>query len=85
MGRNDAPASGSRWVVLAVLWLTLLVSYFDRVAIAAALPFLSVDLGLSPSQMGLVSGALLLSYTLVQVPAGYLSDGFNYHLDLKST
>jgi sugar phosphate permease len=78
MRRNDARTSAavSRWVILAVLWLTLLVSYFDRVAIAAALPFLSVDLGLSPSQMGLVSGALLLSYTLVQVPAGYLSDRF---------
>jgi sugar phosphate permease len=65
-----------RWVVLAVLWLTLLVSYFDRVAIATALPFMKVDLGLSPTQLGLVSGALLLSYTLVQVPAGYLSDRF---------
>ena len=74
MGRNDATAGGYRWVVLAVLWLTLLVSYFDRVAIAAALPFMRVDLGLSPTEMGLVSGALLLSYTLVLVPAGYLSD-----------
>lgn len=65
-----------RWVVLAVLWVTLLVSYFDRVAMASALPFLSRDLGLTPSVMGLVSGALLLSYTLVQVPAGILSDRF---------
>lgn len=77
MRRNDArnPAT-YRWVILAVLWFTLLVSYFDRVAIAAALPFLSADLGLTPAEMGLVSGALLLSYTLVQVPAGYLSDRF---------
>jgi sugar phosphate permease len=74
VGRDDAPGGTYRWVVLGVLWLTLLVSYLDRVAIAAALPFMRVDLGLSPSEMGLVSGALLLSYTLVQVPAGYLSD-----------
>jgi MFS family permease len=63
-------------VVLAVLWLTLLVSYFDRVAIAAALPFMTVDLHLSPSVAGLVTGALFLSYTIIQVPAGYLSDRF---------
>ncbi|SHJ90983.1 Sugar phosphate permease [Pseudonocardia thermophila] len=77
MRRNGArnPAT-YRWVILAVLWFTLLVSYFDRVAIAAALPFLSADLALTPAEMGLVSGALLLSYTLVQVPAGYLSDRF---------
>jgi sugar phosphate permease len=67
--RNDARAPATyRWVILAVLWLTLLVSYFDRVAIAAAPPFMSIDLRLSPTEMGLVSGALLLSYTLVQVP-----------------
>jgi len=67
---------GYRWVILAVLWFTLLLSYFDRVAIAAALPFMTVDLKLSASVAGLVSGALFLSYTIVQVPAGRLSDRF---------
>ena len=76
MRRDDARTAAYRWVILGVLWLTLLVSYFDRVAIAAALPFMSADLGLTPTAAGLVSGALLLSYTLVQVPAGYLSDRF---------
>ncbi|MFC4950685.1 MFS transporter [Pseudonocardia sp. GCM10023141] len=75
MTRIPSPAT-YRWVVLAVLWLTLLVSYFDRVAIAAALPFMSGELHLSPSLAGVLSGALLLSYTIVQVPAGYLSDRF---------
>lgn len=70
------PMSRYRWVILAVLWLTLLLSYFDRVAIAAALPFMTTDLHLSGSVAGLVSGALFLSYTIVQVPAGWLSDRF---------
>ncbi|MFB9691183.1 MFS transporter [Amycolatopsis plumensis] len=65
-----------RWVVVCVLWLTLLVSYLDRVILGSALPFISRDLGLSPSMAGVVSGALFLSYTLVQVPAGALSDRF---------
>ena len=76
MRRDEASTPRYRWVILAVLWVTLLVSYFDRVAMASALPFLSRDLGLTPAAMGLVSGALLLSYTLVQVPAGALSDRF---------
>ncbi|MFT4083217.1 MAG: MFS transporter [Nocardioides sp.] len=66
--------SSYRWLILAVLWLTLILSYFDRVAIAAALPFMSRDLGLSASVAGLVTGAIFLSYTLVQVPAGWLTD-----------
>ncbi|TDO66508.1 MFS transporter [Kribbella sp. VKM Ac-2571] len=76
MDASTATGRGSRyaWVIVAVLWLTLLVSYFDRVAIAAALPFMSRELGLSPSVVGVVTGALFLSYTAVQVPAGYLSD-----------
>jgi len=65
-----------KWLILGVLWLTLLISYFDRVAIAAALPFMIPELGLSPSVVGLVTGALFLSYTAVQVPAGYLTDRF---------
>ncbi|WP_329000213.1 MFS transporter [Kribbella sp. NBC_00709] len=73
---GGVPESRSRyrWVVLAVLWLTLVLSYFDRVSIAAALPFMSKELGLSASVAGLVTGALFLSYTIVQVPAGRLSD-----------
>lgn len=75
---ETVPVSGStgryRWVVLAVLWLTLLISYFDRVAISAALPFMIRDLDMSPAIAGLVTGALFLSYTAVQVPAGYLTD-----------
>jgi sugar phosphate permease len=70
------PQRRYRWVILAVLWLTLLLSYFDRVAIAAALPFMTRELHLSGSVAGLVSGALFLSYTLVQVPGGYLSDRY---------
>ncbi|SFW67398.1 MFS transporter [Amycolatopsis australiensis] len=65
-----------RWVVLGVLWLTLLVSYFDRVALGSALPFLSKEIGLSPAVAGVVSGALFLSYTIVQVPAGAWTDRF---------
>jgi MFS family permease len=74
---SAAPAKSTyRWVILGVLWLTLLVSYFDRVAIAAALPFMSKELHLSPAISGLVTGALFLSYTAVLVPAGILCERF---------
>jgi MFS family permease len=73
---HAAPPAAYRWAILAILWLTLLVSYFDRVTIAVALPFISSDLHLSPSSAGMVSGALFLSHTIVQIPAGWISDRF---------
>ncbi|HEV7648616.1 MAG TPA: MFS transporter [Actinophytocola sp.] len=64
------------WVVLGVLWFTLLVSYFDRVVLGSALPFISREFGLTPAMAGVVSAALFLSYTIVQVPAGAVTDRF---------
>jgi MFS family permease len=68
--------NGRKWIILGVLWLTLLVSYFDRTGMSIALPFMTKDLGLTQSVAGLVSGALFLSDTMVQVPAGWLADRF---------
>ena len=43
-------------------------------AIALFLPLIRADLGLSFSQAGLLAAAATLSYALMQVPAGILSD-----------
>ena len=55
-------------VTLAVL------SYIDRVAISQAAGPISRDLGLTKSRMGLIFGAFGLSYSLFEVPSGWLGD-----------
>jgi MFS family permease len=55
-------------VALAVL------SYIDRVAISQAAGPISGDLGLTKSAMGLIFGAFGLSYSLFEVPSGWLGD-----------
>jgi MFS transporter, ACS family, glucarate transporter len=60
-----------------VLWLTVLlymVTYFDRVLIATAIPSIQKEFGFSIETIGLIIGAFQLSYALFQVPGGWLGD-----------
>lgn len=64
----------SRWTIIAVLFATWLISYFDRSLIATALPFIGRDFGLSPTLKGFVSSAFFIGYAAVQIPGGILAD-----------
>ncbi|MEV0381499.1 MFS transporter [Nonomuraea sp. NPDC050643] len=45
--------------------------------IALFLPLIRGDLGISPSQAGLIAAAGTFTYALMQIPSGYLSDRFD--------
>ncbi|MGI5282132.1 MFS transporter [Nonomuraea polychroma] len=45
--------------------------------IALFLPLIRQDLGISPSQAGLLAAAGTFTYALMQIPSGYLSDRFD--------
>jgi ACS family glucarate transporter-like MFS transporter len=54
-------------------WLAV-VTYLDRVCIATAAPYITDDLGLTMVEMGFVFSAFTLSYSLFEVPSGWLGD-----------
>jgi MFS family permease len=60
--------------VLVLLFLLVLVMYFDRLCIAVAGPRMQHDLHLSPSQWGWVIGAFTLAYAAFEIPSGLLGD-----------
>jgi ACS family glucarate transporter-like MFS transporter len=60
--------------VLALLFLLVLVMYFDRLCIAVAGPRIQHDLKMSPSQWGWVIGAFTIAYALFEIPSGMLGD-----------
>lgn len=60
--------------VLALLFLLILVMYFDRLCIAVAGPRMQHDLKISPSGWGWVIGAFTISYALFEIPSGMLGD-----------
>src|SRR6266699_6525157 len=68
------PAGRVRERVLAFAFLLAVVTYLDRVCIAAAAPFIMEDLHLSVLQMSVVFSAFTLAYSLFEIPSGWLGD-----------
>ena len=68
------PATRVRGRVLAFAFALAVVTYLDRICIAAAAPFIMNDLHLSVWQMSVVFSAFTLSYSLFEIPSGWLGD-----------
>ncbi len=66
--------SRARGGVLAFAFLLSVVTYLDRICIAAAAPFMMDELHLTILQMSLVFGAFTLAYSLFEIPSGWLGD-----------
>lgn len=65
-----------RWVVLSVSWIVFFVAFLDRVNLSVAMPLISKEFSLSPAESGYLLSAFFITYTLFQIPGGYLSDKF---------
>jgi ACS family glucarate transporter-like MFS transporter len=65
-----------------MLFLVSIITYTDRIAISAAAPQISKELGLSNAQMGLVFSVFVLAYGLFEVPGGWMGDRFGPRLIL---
>lgn len=71
-----APASRTRWAILAILFIVTTINYADRATISIAGPEIKKALGLSSIEMGYVFSAFAWSYVLAQLPGGWLLDRF---------
>lgn len=70
-----------RWFpILALVAVGTMINYLDRTVLGIAAPFLSKDLALSATQMGLVFSAFSWSYALLQIPGGIFLDRFGTRL-----
>jgi MFS transporter, ACS family, glucarate transporter len=68
--------SNVRRFVMAGLFLLSIITYLDRVCISVAAPAMQQELGMTPSQLGLVFGIFTLSYGLFEIPGGWMGDRF---------
>ena len=73
---NGNERSHVRWVVLLLLCLMYLITYLDRVSLANTAPLISKEFGFSKATMGIIFSAFIWSYSLFQVPGGWLGDRF---------
>src|SRR5215470_311535 len=63
-----------RYRVLALLFLLAIITFLDRVCISVAGPRIQDSLDITPSAWGWVVGIFSLSYSLFEIPSGYLGD-----------
>jgi MFS transporter, ACS family, D-galactonate transporter len=62
--------------VALLLSVSVLINYIDRGTLSIAAPLLKDDLGLSPSQLGILLSAFFWTYALFQIVSGWLVDRF---------
>jgi MFS family permease len=73
--RGAPPAGVSlRWIrIIPVALIMYTIAFIDRTNISLALPHISRDLHLDPSQAGTVAGIFFWGYLALQIPGGHLA------------
>ncbi|UDL97022.1 MFS transporter [Streptomyces longhuiensis] len=75
-GKSSRARSAKRVAVaaVAVLFMTWLIDYIDRLVITLALPDIGDEFGLGTTMQGLILTAFFITYALMQIPGGILAD-----------
>src|SRR5436305_10821265 len=66
----------ARFKVLWLLFALTIITYLDRLCIAAAAPAITETFHFLPSQMGYIFSAFTLAYAAFEIPSGWLGDYF---------
>jgi len=69
--------SGTLPVILALLAISVFISYIDRGNLSVAAPMLKDELGISAGQLGLLLSAFFWTYACLQLVSGWLVDRLN--------
>ncbi len=65
---------GYRWVIVAMIWTSHTIYYFNYMALGTLAPLIKSDLGLSSARIGLLTSAVSIGSMVFQIPAGIFSD-----------
>jgi ACS family D-galactonate transporter-like MFS transporter len=63
-----------RWTVILLCFLANTINYVDRANLAVATPYIRKELGLDAAAMGLILSGFFWTYSVMQLPAGWLID-----------
>ncbi|WP_024667947.1 MFS transporter [Pseudomonas syringae] len=65
-----------RWTILAMLFVAMIINYVDRAALSIAMPFITQEYHLTPSEKGMIFSSFFFGYALFCFVGGYLADRF---------
>ena len=75
MNDQKAPSKNYRTFALILLTIVYGFNFVDRQILGILAPFIQQDLGLTNTQLGLLSGLLFAAfYTVVAIPIAWLAD-----------
>ena len=63
-----------RWRIFLLILLVVSINYVDRASVSVAMPIIASQYALPPRMQGVLFSAFFWSYTLMQVPGGWLAD-----------
>ena len=69
-----------RWVVVALIFAGILISYIDRGNLGIAAPSIMREFAFPPSMMGVLLSAFFWTYAIFQMPAGSIVDRFGIRI-----
>lgn len=73
-GRHSEKLSPTLRAILVLLTLSIFINYIDRGNLSVAAPLLKDELRLSPSELGILLSAFFWTYTVFQIPSGWIID-----------
>jgi ACS family D-galactonate transporter-like MFS transporter len=74
-----------RWRIFLLILLIVSINYIDRASLSVAMPTISREFTLSPAAQGVLFSAFFWSYTLTQVPGGWLADRYRPRLIISAS
>ncbi|MEV6229767.1 MFS transporter [Saccharopolyspora shandongensis] len=65
-----------RWVMAWLAFAGLTIAYVDRANLSVAMPYMTKELNIDPALTGLILGSFFWTYSLFQIPMGWMVDRF---------
>jgi len=62
------------WAVVAILWVSHMVYFLNYMTVGTLAPFIKSEFDISSAKIGFLASATTLGSTLIQIPAGLMSD-----------
>jgi ACS family D-galactonate transporter-like MFS transporter len=74
-----------RWRIFLLILLIVSINYIDRASLSVAMPTIGREFALRPAAQGVLFSAFFWSYTLTQVPGGWLADRYRPRLIIAAS
>ncbi|MDE1169528.1 MAG: MFS transporter [Pseudomonas sp.] len=65
-----------RWTILTLLFIAMVINYVDRAALSIAMPFITQEYHLTPSEKGMIFSSFFIGYAVFCFVGGYLADRY---------